>query len=220
MAKKKIIHFGNLGQFVDIYPSDLERLCKLKADMFIQTSWSANIRGAVTPYYKDDPNKIEGYTIFLSRGEDSITTDVGANEAITIFTGKKFNVKGIIPPMKLRDKIPFALSMNRERGVKNLDELNLIYQDQTLIHDEAVLKKISESDRAYIPVRFDFGMFHMVTMADSYGQYHIEDGFFCFDKYPTVEETLEVLDNVPTEHIDIRRVEWVKSLIRGNQKSN
>lgn len=214
MAKKKIIHFGNLGQFVDVYPSDLERLTKLKADMFIQTSWSANIRGSVTPFYKDDPNQITGYTIFLGRGADTITKEIGPNDAITIFTGKKFNVKDIKLPMHLRDKIPFALSMNRDRCVQNLDELNKLYQEQTLIHDEAVLNHISDSDRAYIPIRFDFGVFHMVTMADSYGQYHIENGFYCFDKFPTVEETLEVLDNVPSEHIDIRRVEWVKNAIK------
>lgn len=214
MAKKKMIHFSNSNQYVNIYPSDIQSALKMNSDMCIQTPWSKNIRGTVTPIYEGaDIEKLKGYKLFFMRGDDTIDIEIKPNEAFTVFTGKSFNIRMIRIPRFLRDRVPFALSMNKAKKIGSLEALEKIYKDQMLFHDEAILNNITDNDRGYIPMKFDFGNFHAVVISDSFGQYHIEDGFHYFEGFPTTEEVMDILNMIPKSMTDIRRVEWVKSSI-------
>lgn len=207
MAKKIVIRFSSSLPYLNIYPSDLEDIINMDGEMYIQTTWGADIRGQVTATE-------DGYKIFLARGEDTIEETIKKTDAVTIFTGKAFNIKLLNPPFDLRNKIPFALGINREKRMNSLDELYSLYKEQTIVHDKALLGNLVNNDRAYIPVRFDFGIMHIVVICDGYGQYNLADGFYYMDGFPSTEDAIAILDNVPAKYVDIRRINWMKTLIR------
>lgn len=214
MAKKQVVQYSSRFSFVNLYPMDLEQIIKMNADLLIKSTWGADIRGAVTEEF-DEKNHdvVVGYKVFLSRGEDTITEVIPKTDAITIFCGKFLSLRKYNPPKDIRNKVPFAISMNRDKRAKTMDDLMQIYKDQMLIHDSVVVNNISTSDSAYKPVRYDFGKFHIVAISDSYGQYDISDGYYFMEGFPTSEEAIKILNMIPKEYTDIRRIEWVKSLI-------
>ena len=214
MANKKMVHMSSSTQSVNIYPSDIENSLKMDVDFCIQTPWSKNIRGIITKRYNG--KTFSGYTITLRRGDEVVHTDIGPLDAISVFTGKVLNIRTMKLPAFLRDRVPFALSMNKAKRMSNLDALDKLYKDQMLFHDNAILNNIGNGDDAYIPVRFDFDKFHIVVVSDSYGQYNIEDGFFFFEGFPTIDEAMQILCSIPKNLVDIRRVEWIKSTIEAN----
>lgn len=207
MAKKPVIRYGSSNPYINLYPSDFRDLVKIGASLFIQTTWGEDIKGTIR-------EQGDSYKITLVRGSDVIAEEMEKTEAITVFTGKAFNVRKISPPFDLRNKISFSLNMNRERRMNSLDDLWDLYKEQIVIHDEALINNKVDNDKAYIPIRFDFGKFHVVVISDGFGQFNLSEGYYCMEGFPTTDEAIEILSNIPAKYVDMRRIDWMKAVIK------
>lgn len=204
-----MLDFASSYPYVNLYPADLEAIALTDGQFRVQTSWGTPVTGTVK---KEDDRYI--ITAECNGKGEVADAPIDGSSAISVSVGTQFSIRAIAPPVMLREKIPYALGINRDRRMKTMEAL---MRKQQEINDGffKVMQAKNPDPVYYNSFHYKNGRFNAILMADSTGRICTDSAYWFVDGYPTKQEAediiLDLIDHCPNS----RHAMWVYNMIKG-----